>query len=104
MKKTLLFLLLFFTLKIYSQQYIFGKVVSEQNVEISGVLVLNTRTDEKTFTDNNGNFMISGKKADILRFVKQKFDRITYIAAQEDFEKSIKIFGCITSCFKCLAY
>ena len=91
MKKTLLFLLLFFTLKIYSQQYIFCKVVSEENTGLSGVLVLNTRTDEKAFTDTNGNFMISGKKADILRFVKQKFDRITYITTPEDFEKSIKI-------------
>jgi hypothetical protein len=61
MKKLLL--LFFFSIFInsYSQEYIFGKVISEQNIELSGVLVINIKTDEKTYTDKDGNFMIPQK-------------------------------------------
>ena len=61
MKKILL--LFFFTVfaNLYSQEYIFGKVTSEQNTEIAGVLVINIKTDEETYTNKDGNFMIAAK-------------------------------------------
>lgn len=91
MKKILL--LLFFTVfaNLYSQEYIFGKVTSEQNTEIAGVLVINIKTDEETYTNKDGNFMIAAKSKDLLRFVKQKFDRVSYTIKPEDFQKSITI-------------
>lgn len=91
MKKLLL--LFFFSIFInsYSQEYVFGKVISEQNIELSGVLVINIKTDEKTYTDKNGNFMIPAKNSDVIRFVKQRFDRVSYNIQPEDFNKSIKI-------------
>ncbi|MFT3918656.1 hypothetical protein [Cloacibacterium sp.] len=91
MKKLLL--LFFFSIFInsYSQEYVFGKVISEQNIELSGVLVINIKTDEKTYTDQDGNFIISAKNGDVIRFVKQKFDRVSYNIQPEDFNKSIKI-------------
>lgn len=91
MKKTLLLFLFLLAHSFYAQEYIFGKITSEQNIELSGVLILNTRTDEKTYSDSNGNFMIAAKNNDALRFVKQKFDRITYSVKPEDFKNSIKI-------------
>lgn len=91
MKKTLLLFLFFLTHSFHAQEYIFGKITSEQNIELSGVLILNTRTDEKVYSDSNGNFMIAAKNNDALRFVKQKFDRITYSVKPEDFKNSIKI-------------
>jgi hypothetical protein len=54
-------------------------------------LIFNTRTDEKAYSDSDGNFMISAKNNDALRFVKQKYDRITYSVKPEDFKNSIKI-------------
>ena len=47
MKKILL--LFFFTVfaNLYSQEYIFGKVTSEQNTEIAGVLVINIKQTKK---------------------------------------------------------
>ena len=91
MKKILL--LFFFTVfaNLYSQEYIFGKVTSEQNTEIAGILVINIKTDEETYTNKDGNFMIAAKSTDLLRFVKQKFDRVTYSLKPEDFKNSIKI-------------
>ena len=91
MKKTLLLFLFLISHSFYAQEYVFGKITSEQNLELSGVLILNTRTDEKAYSDSDGNFMISAKNNDALRFVKQKFDRITYSINPEDFKNSIKI-------------
>ena len=91
MKKTLLLFLFLLAHSFYAQEYIFGKITSEQNLELSGVLILNTRTDEKAYSDSDGNFMISAKNNDALRFVKQKFDRITYSVKPEDFKNFIKI-------------
>ena len=91
MKKTLLLFLFILANSFYAQEYIFGKITSEQNLELSGVLILNTRTDEKAYSDSDGNFMISAKNNDALRFVKQKFDRVTYSLKPEDFKNSIKI-------------
>ena len=91
MKKTLLLFLFIIAHSFHAQEYIFGKITSEQNLELSGVLILNTRTDEKAYSDSDGNFMISAKNNDALRFVKQKYDRITYSVKPEDFKNSIKI-------------
>ena len=91
MKKILLLFLFILANSFYAQEYIFGKITSEQNIELSGVLILNTRTDEKAYSDSDGNFMISAKNNDALRFVKQKYDRITYSVKPEDFKNSIKI-------------
>ena len=91
MKKTLFLFLFIISHSFHAQEYIFGKITSEQNIELSGVLILNTRTDEKAYSDSDGNFMISAKNNDALRFVKQKFDRITYSVKPEDFKNSIKI-------------
>lgn len=91
MKKTLILFLFIISHSVHAQEYIFGKITSEQNIELSGVLILNTRTDEKAYSDSDGNFMISAKNNDALRFVKQKFDRITYSVKPEDFKNSIKI-------------
>lgn len=91
MKKTLLLLFLLFFTAVFSQDYILGKVVSEQNTDLPNVLVYNIRTNEKTFTDNEGNYMIAAKNNDELRFIKQKFDRISFRITPEDFKKNLKI-------------
>lgn len=91
MKKTLLLLFLLIFTAVFSQDYILGKVVSEQNTDLPNVLVYNIRTNEKTFTDNEGNYMIAAKNNDELRFIKQKFDRISYKITLEDFKKNLKI-------------
>jgi hypothetical protein len=54
-------------------------------------LVINVKTDEKTYTDQDGNFIISAKNGDVIRFVKQKFDRVSYNIQAEDFKKSLVI-------------
>lgn len=91
MKKFLFLTFFLMFINSFSQEYILGKIVSEQNTEIANVLVININTDEKTYTNNEGNFMIAAKTNDLIRLVKQKFDRVSYIIKPDDFQKSITI-------------
>ncbi|ROH95613.1 hypothetical protein [Chryseobacterium daecheongense] len=67
---------LIFFINTSAQSYIFGKVVSEENMEMPDVTVINIRTDERVQTNRDGHFMISGRQGDELRFVKADYGRI----------------------------
>ncbi|WP_179469330.1 carboxypeptidase-like regulatory domain-containing protein [Chryseobacterium sp. H1D6B] len=78
MKIKLFFLLsLLFFINISAQDYIFGKVTSEENIEMPDVTVINIRTDERAATNQDGHFMISGRQGDELRFIKLGYERST---------------------------
>lgn len=86
--------LLFFIImycKSFGQEYIFGKVTTERNLDLQGVEVINIITEEKTYTDYDGNFMIMAKSGHELRFVKPKFQRAERKINSEDFKNSIHI-------------
>lgn len=89
--KLLFFLTTFFFIQANAQNYIFGKVVSEDNAEIQDVAVLNIRTDEMVVTNRDGHFMISGRAGDELRFVKAGYERIGKKVSQENIESPINI-------------
>jgi len=66
-----------------AQEFIFGKVTSEDNIEMLDVTVINIRTDERVTTNRDGHFMISGRQGDNLRFIKSGYDRLNTIATKE---------------------
>lgn len=76
MKLKLLFFLfsVLFT-HMNAQDYIFGKITSEEQSELPDVTVINIRTDERVATNRDGHFMISGRAGDELRFVKNGYER-----------------------------
>lgn len=82
-KKLSVKLKLFFALFIIffvnsnAQDYIFGKVNSEEGIEMQEVTVINIRTDERVSTNKDGHFMIPGRVGDELRFVKSGYERAT---------------------------
>ena len=78
MKHNLPLLFLFSSISIFSQNIISSKVVNEINFGIPAVLVVNINTDQKTYTDLNGDFSISANAHDELRFIKSKFERTYY--------------------------
>ncbi|WP_332452442.1 carboxypeptidase-like regulatory domain-containing protein [Chryseobacterium aquaticum] len=85
MKFKLLFILsLFFFISMNAQEFIFGKVTSEDNIEMLDVTVINIRTDERVTTNRDGHFMISGRQGDNLRFIKSGYDRLNTIATKEN--------------------
>lgn len=85
MKIKLFFVLasLFF-INSHAQNYIFGKVTSEDNNEMSEVTVINIRTDERVLTNRDGHFMISGRAGDELRFIKAGYERTNRKITQEN--------------------
>ena len=92
MKCKLLFILsLFFFVSINAQEFIFGKVTSEDNVEMLDVNVINIRTDERVSTNRDGHFMIAGRQGDNLRFIKIGYDRINVNITQENIASPINI-------------
>ncbi|RZJ49798.1 MAG: hypothetical protein EOO19_04650 [Chryseobacterium sp.] len=92
MKCKLLFILsLFFFVSINAQEFIFGKVTSEDNVEMLDVNVINIRTDERVTTNRDGHFMIAGRPGDNLRFIKIGYDRINVNITKENIASPINI-------------
>lgn len=92
MKLKLLFILsLFFFVSINAQEYIFGKVTSEENIEMPDVTVINIRTDERVETNRDGHFMISGRQGDNLRFIKIGYDRVNAGMTKENITSPVNI-------------
>lgn len=92
MKFKLLFLLFtVFFITVQAQDYIFGKVTSEENSEIAGVTVINIRTDERIITNRDGHFMISGRSGDQLRFVKEGYERANRRVNNEDISAPVNV-------------
>lgn len=67
---SLFFFIIF--LKFYGQETLSGKVTTEQSTELGGVLVVNINSDEKVYTNAEGNFKILAKKRRRNPFFKRK--------------------------------
>lgn len=92
MKLKLFFILsFFFFVSAHAQDFIFGRVTSEENVEMSEVNVINIRTDERVLTNRDGHFMISGRQGDHLRFVKTGYERVNTNITRENISSPINI-------------
>lgn len=89
--KLFFILFTFFSVCSYAQNYIFGKVSSEDASEMPDVTVINIRTDERVLTNKDGHFMISGRAGDELRFVKPGYVRLVQKVTKENIEASINI-------------
>ena len=66
---------LLFSIQTFAQEYIFGKVTSEEKIELPNVTVINIRTDVRTTTNGDGHFMIAGREGDELRFIILGYER-----------------------------
>lgn len=89
--KLLFFLFLMFFIRANAQSYIFGKITAENGAEIQDVTVVNIRTDEMAFSNEDGHFMISGKVGDELRFIKAGYDRGVKNVSQENLQSPMNI-------------
>ncbi|GGP05754.1 hypothetical protein GCM10010992_23090 [Cloacibacterium rupense] len=91
MNKLLSLVFFILSFKFFGQETLSGKVVTEQSTELSSVLVVNITTDDKTYTNSEGNFKILAKKGDEIRFLKEKYDRASISVFYVDFQKKLKI-------------
>lgn len=89
--KLLFILLTLFFITGNAQEYIFGKVMSEENLEMQDVTVINIRTDERVPSNKDGHFMISGRAGDELRFIKTGYDRFNVKVTKENISAPLNI-------------
>ncbi|WP_228446829.1 carboxypeptidase regulatory-like domain-containing protein [Chryseobacterium sp. 3008163] len=74
--KIFFLILIFFVLSnLFSQQKISGKIISENDMVITQVLVVNISNDKKTYSDAAGNFEIEACLNDEIRFSKAGYER-----------------------------
>lgn len=74
-----------------AQNYIFGKINTEDGVELTDATVINIRTNERVVSNNDGHFMISGRVGDELRFVKAGYERVSKKVNEENVKSSLQI-------------
>lgn len=79
----------FYSLK--AQEFVFGKLFTEDKVEIQGVTVLNVRTDERTLTNREGHFMLAAKIGDEIRCISSGFERFSKRVDANDMKFPINI-------------
>jgi hypothetical protein len=89
--KLFFFLSFIFFIHTQAQTYIFGKITSEDGVEMQDVNVINIRTDEMVISNRDGHFMISGKQGDELRFLKPGYERLTKRVSVENIQAPMNI-------------
>lgn len=56
-----------------------GRTVTDGDAPLSSVLVINMRTSEKTYSDQEGNFSVAASVNDELRFVKAGYERSSVV-------------------------
>ncbi len=91
MKIKLLFLCLILTVLADAQSYIFGKVTSEEGFQLSGVSVINLRTDERSETTAEGQFMIRADRGDELRFSRKAYTRSSLTVNETHYENPVTL-------------
>lgn len=74
-----------------AQNYIFGKINTEDGVELTDATVINIRTNERVVSNNDGHFMISGRVGDELRFVKAGYERESKKVNEDNIKSSLQI-------------
>lgn len=73
--KRMFLLFLFLCNALFSQQMITGRIIDDNNEDLSGVTVINMSTDKKVYSNSLGMFSIEASSNDELRFVKEDFRR-----------------------------
>lgn len=91
MKTKLFFLFILVSVSGFAQDYIFGKISTEEGAVIPNTTVINMRTEEKTLSDNAGNYMIAAKPSDELRFVRIGYERNTVKVRNENYSAPLNV-------------
>ncbi|WP_276703015.1 carboxypeptidase regulatory-like domain-containing protein [Chryseobacterium sp.] len=75
MRKNLAVFFFFLTVYFFGQQKITGKTLSENDMIVTSVLVVNVSNDQKVYSNSLGEFSIEGSEKDEIRFVKKGYER-----------------------------
>lgn len=90
MKNIIVLFALIFSMPIFAQQVV-GRVISEEEIGIGGVMLINLKTNEKVYTHTDGKFRITAQKGEEIRAIKKGYERISYIVKDEGVELTLKM-------------
>ncbi len=90
MFRPLLVFVLCFSTALFSQQ-ISGTITDEDQNPLAAVLVFNMKTEQKSYTNINGEFIIAANLNDELRFIRNGFERNSKIVSQQDFNSALNM-------------
>ena len=82
---------LFFSTFIYAQNIVSGNVLSENGFVLQNALVVNMKTGNKTFTNNEGGYKIEANLNDELQFIKENFEKGSKIIQNKDFSTPLSV-------------
>lgn len=89
MRKLLILFLFWGNLYWTFAQEISGNTLTEDGIALEKVLIINLKTGEKTYSDNDGNFSISAKNGEEIRLVREGYDRHSHITKSADFGQKL---------------
>lgn len=75
MRKIFAAFFFFLTIHFFGQQKISGKTLSENNMIVTSVLVVNISNNQKVYSNSLGEFSIEGSEKDEIRFIKKGYER-----------------------------
>lgn len=75
MRKNLAVFFFFLTIYFFGQHKITGKTLSENDMIVTSVLVVNISNDQKVYSNSLGEFSIEGSEKDEIRFIKKGYER-----------------------------
>ncbi|RZJ39035.1 MAG: hypothetical protein EOO18_01820, partial [Chryseobacterium sp.] len=81
--KIFLFSCFFFVFQNFFSQQITGKISSD-SASLSRVLVVNIQSDEKVYSNSNGEFVLDANPGDELRFIKEGYERKVLLVRNND--------------------
>lgn len=86
-----IFAIFFFllTISLFGQQKISGKTVSENNMIVTSVLVVNISNDHKVYSNSLGEFSIEGSEKDEIRFIKKGYERASRKVSDVEFSMNV---------------
>lgn len=65
------------TAHLFCQQKVSGKTMSENDMVIASVLIVNISNDKKVYSNSSGEFSIEASQNDEIRFVKKGYERVS---------------------------
>ncbi|MGU3376994.1 carboxypeptidase regulatory-like domain-containing protein [Chryseobacterium sp. M5A1_1a] len=83
MKIILIFIGLFVSEILFSQQTVTGIITDESGIGLSSVMVINISANTKIFSNSLGGFSIGASKNDELRFILSGYERLSKIVIED---------------------
>lgn len=90
MRNVVTLFFVFLGLSLFSgQNSVSGVILTEENLPLGKVLIINMKTNQKTYSDEVGNFQISAQISDEIRLVRESYDRISFRVKPADFGQKL---------------